>query len=151
MFAKIYDGVNMGLSSPQAAALQPQTVILSPRYWVPLGVAVFAAPLFILNLWVGAVVLVFSAFLAVQAATLRFHFTSSALELYRGETQLRCFPYVDWSNWAIFWPPVPILFYFREVNSIHFTPMLFDPKTLQACLEERCPRKLPETPAKTAK
>jgi hypothetical protein len=141
----------MGIFSPKTARSKRQTVILTPRYWVPLGVAALAVPLFFLNLWVGAVVLTFAGFLAVQAATLRFHFTSTALELYRGEAQLRSFPYQDWSNWAIFWPPVPILFYFREVNSIHFTPMLFDSKTLQACLEERCPRKLPETRAKTAK
>lgn len=141
----------MGIFSPKATQSKQKTVILTPRYWVPLGVAIFAVPLFFLNLWVGAVVLVFAGFLAFQAATIRFHFTKTALELYRGDTQLRNFPYKDWSNWAIFWPPVPILFYFREVNSIHFTPMLFDPKTLQACLEERCPRKLPETRAKAAK
>ncbi len=141
----------MGIDSSNIAQSKQQTVILSPRYWVPLGVAVVAAPLFILSLWAGAVVLVFAAFLAFQAATIRFHFTNQALELYRGEAQLRSFPYQDWGNWQIFWPPVPILFYFREVNSIHFTPMLFDPKTLQTCLEERCPRKLPETRAKIAK
>jgi hypothetical protein len=35
---------------------------------------------------------------------------------------------------------VPILFYFKEINSIHFLPILFDRKMLQTCLEQRCPR-----------
>lgn len=141
----------MGLFSPRGSTKKQQTVVLTPRYWVPLGIGLLAVPLFFLSLWAGAVVFVFAVFLAFQAATVRFEFTNKALELYRGETQLRCFPYSDWSNWQIFWPPVPILFYFREVNSIHFTPMLFDAKTLQTCLEERCPRKLPETRTKVAK
>lgn len=135
----------MGIFSPRISRSTLQTVVLRPSYWVPLGVALISIPLFLFNLWVGAVVLVFSGFLGFQATTVQFRFTDKALELYRGETQLRSFPYSDWINWQIFWPPVPILFYFKEVNSIHFTPMLFDPKTLQACLEERCPRKLPET------
>jgi hypothetical protein len=32
------------------------------------------------------------------------------------------------------------LFYFREVNSIHFLPMLFDPNLLTQCLNTYCPR-----------
>ncbi|HBB34665.1 MAG TPA: DUF3119 domain-containing protein, partial [Cyanobacteria bacterium UBA9273] len=43
-------------------------------------------------------------------------------------------------NWRIFWPQLPILFYFKEIKSIHFLPILFDPKQLNTCLEQRCPR-----------
>ncbi|MEL6164336.1 MAG: DUF3119 family protein, partial [Cyanobacteria bacterium J06628_3] len=50
------------------------------------------------------------------------------------------FPYSEWQNWRIFWNVIPLLFYFKEIKSIHFLPILFDPKTLKACLEERCPR-----------
>jgi hypothetical protein len=135
----------MGIFSAKASRSKLETVVLKPRYWVPLGVAILSIPLFVLNLWVGAVVLALAGFLGFQAATIQLQFTDKALELYRGKTQLRSFPYVDWLNWQIFWPPVPILFYFKEVNSIHFTPMLFDCKTLQTCLEERCPRKRPQT------
>jgi hypothetical protein len=40
----------------------------------------------------------------------------------------------------IFWSPVPILFYFREVNSIHFLPMLFQSAALRTQLETRLPQ-----------
>ena len=124
--------------SPITAA--PQTVVLCPRYWVPLGVAIAAVPLGLIQPWLALPVLLFAGFLGLQAVTIRLHFTPTGLELYRGQTQLRHFPYVDWRYWEIFWPPVPILFYFREVNSIHFTPMLFDANMLQSCLEQYCPR-----------
>ncbi|WP_390883386.1 DUF3119 family protein [Kovacikia minuta] len=62
-------------------------------------------------------------------------FTETDFDIYRGEKLIRRFPYRDWQNWRIFWSPVPILFYFREVKSIHFLPILFDPKTLRLCLE----------------
>lgn len=76
-----------------------------------------------------------------QTATIRLQFTENALDVYRSGTLIRRFPYQEWLNWRIFWSPVPILFYFREVKSIHFLPVLFDPKMLQTCLEQRCPRK----------
>jgi hypothetical protein len=127
----------MTVSSPLPVT---QPVVLCPRYWVPLGVAIAALPFFLIQIWLGWIVLLFASFLAVQAATLRMHFTPTALELYRGQTQIRRFPYTDWSHWEIFWPSVPILFYFREVNSIHFTPMLFEANLLKTSLEQYCPR-----------
>jgi len=90
--------------------------------------------------WLSLAVAVFGVFLLVQAVTLRLRFTETALDVYRGETLIRHFPYQDWQNWRIFWQPLPILFYFKEVKSIHFLPILFDPNTLQNCLEARCPR-----------
>ncbi|MFZ9740116.1 MAG: DUF3119 family protein, partial [Prochlorotrichaceae cyanobacterium] len=86
------------------------------------------------------VVSLFGLFLLYQAVSLRLRFTETALDIYRGETRIRTFPYKDWQNWQIFWLPVPILFYFREVNSIHFLPMLFEARKLQACLEKVVPR-----------
>lgn len=75
-----------------------------------------------------------------QTATISLRFTDSALDVYRSERLIRRFPYQEWQNWRIFWPSVPILFYFKEVKSIHFLPIVFDPKMLQACLEQRCPK-----------
>jgi len=74
----------------------------------------------------------------LQTVIIRLSFTGTALEVYRSEQRIRRFPYSEWSNWKIFWEPVPILFYFREVNSIHFLPILFDPKMLRQCLEQHC-------------
>ncbi|WP_216655329.1 DUF3119 family protein [Thermoleptolyngbya sichuanensis] len=126
------------MNSPSAIA-PTDPVQLAPSYRLPIGLLLLALPLVWLQVWVGAAVGLFGVFLLVQTATLRLHFTDTALDIFHGETRIRRFPYQDWQNWAIFWPPVPILFYFKEVNSIHFLPILFDPKALQACLEQRCP------------
>ncbi|WP_210437123.1 DUF3119 family protein [Oxynema aestuarii] len=123
-----------------SSGLQPtQTVRLEPSYVLPLAILIGSIPVALLNLWIGFVILAFSIFLLLQAATLRLEFTATDLDIYRGEKRIRRFPYREWENWRIFWPPVPILLYFKEINSIHFVPVLFDPKTLQNCLEQRCP------------
>jgi Protein of unknown function (DUF3119) len=118
-----------------------ETVILNPSYRLPIGLAIAAIPLAFLSVWATIPVLLFAIFLGVQAATLRLHFAPTGLEIYRGQTQIRYFPYAGWYHWEIYWPALPILFYFREVNSIHFLPVLFDPVMLAQCLGDRCPRK----------
>jgi Protein of unknown function (DUF3119) len=115
------------------------TVQLAPSYAIPITLISAAIPLFFLNAWVGGVLALFALFLLIQTATLRLCFTETALDIYRGESLLRRFPYADWQTWQIFWFNVPILFYFKEVKSIHFLPILFDPKMLKTCLEQRCP------------
>lgn len=117
------------------------TVQLAPHYAIPIALVGLAIPLVLVQPWVAGIVALFGLFLLFQTATLRLQFTDTDLDLYRGETLLRRFPYQDWLNWQIFWPNLPILFYFREVKSIHFLPILFNPKTLQACLEQRCPKR----------
>lgn len=116
------------------------TIQLTPSYKLPLGLIGIAIGLLLLSAWVSGAIAIFGLFLMFQAATLRLQFTQTALEISRGEKLIRSFPYQDWQNWHIFWSSVPILFYFKEVKSIHFLPILFDPKTLQSCLEQRCPR-----------
>ncbi len=116
------------------------TVELKPSYNIPVVLVIAAIPLILVQPLVAGVVAVFGLFLMFQAVTLRLQFTSTDLDVYRGEKLIRRFPYQEWQNWRIFWPAVPILFYFKEVNSIHFLPILFDPNTLKACLEQRCPR-----------
>lgn len=116
-----------------------ETVELAPSFSLPIALVLLGVLIFWLQPWVSGVIALFGLFLLFQAATLRLHFTPVALEVYRGETQIRRFPYQDWQNWQIFWFNLPILFYFREVKSIHFLPVLFDPKMLRLCLEQRCP------------
>nr|WP_278003709.1 DUF3119 family protein [Nodosilinea sp. TSF1-S3] len=111
---------------------------MSPSYRIPLAVIGIGMLLALANIWLGALVGLFGVFLLVQTLTLTLRFTDSALEVYRRDTMIRQFPYADWQHWEIFWSPVPVLFYFREVNSIHFLPILFDPSTLRACLETHC-------------
>ena len=115
------------------------TIQLAPSYTLPVVLVIAAIPVLLVQPWLGGAIALFGLFLMFQAATLRLQFTESALDIYRGETLIRRFPYQDWQNWRIFWPTVPILFYFKEINSIHFLPILFDPKTLRTCLEQRCP------------
>ncbi|WP_198807417.1 DUF3119 family protein [Leptolyngbya sp. BL0902] len=126
------------VSSPTDTPLASSVTELAPSYRIPLALVGLAIPLAVVNLWLGGVVGLFGLFLGIQALTLRLRFTDTALDIYRGEKQIRQFPYADWEHWEIFWPPVPILFYFREVKSIHFLPIIFSPSQLKAALETHC-------------
>ncbi|NEP18415.1 MAG: DUF3119 family protein [Leptolyngbya sp. SIO4C1] len=125
-------------SSPSAANAANQAVQLTPSYRLPLGLLAIALLLGLVQLWLGLVVGIFGLFLLYQTAVIRLVFDAEALAVYRGETEIRRFPYRDWQAWTVFWQPVPILFYFREVNSIHFLPILFSPQALRAQLEQHC-------------
>jgi hypothetical protein len=128
------------VTSAASSPTSTQTVELSPSYTLPLVLIFAAIPVLLIQIWVGLAIALFGLFLLFQAATIRLQFTATALDIYRSETMIRRFPYQEWQNWRIFWTPVPILFYFKEIKSIHFLPILFDPKTLKSCLEQRCPR-----------
>ena len=128
----------MTTSNPSTLA---STVQLAPSYTLPLVLVIAAIPVLFFSAIVGGAIALFGLFLMFQAVTLRLQFTPDALDIYRGETLIRRFPYQEWQNWQIFWSSFPILFYFKEVKSIHFLPILFDPKMLQTCLEQRCPRR----------
>ncbi|HAX74591.1 MAG TPA: DUF3119 domain-containing protein [Cyanobacteria bacterium UBA11372] len=117
-----------------------QTVELAKSYTIPIVLVLAAIPLLLVQVWVSLAIALFGLFLLFQTATIRLRFTDSALDVYRKDVLIRRFPYQEWQNWRIFWPSVPILFYFKEVKSIHFLPIVFDPKMLQACLEQRCPK-----------
>jgi Protein of unknown function (DUF3119) len=113
---------------------------LSPSYNLPLAIVLLALPCVWLNNWLGLAIAIFGIFLAIQAKFLTLVFSSNNLDIYRGKTLIRQFPYSDWQNWQIFWQKVPILFYFKEEKSIHFLPIIFDPNILKACLEKYCPK-----------
>ncbi|HIK28796.1 MAG: DUF3119 family protein [Oscillatoriaceae bacterium SKW80] len=129
----------MTATTPTPASVQ--TIELAPSYTLPSALVFAAIPLLLLKPYLGTAISLFGLFLLFQTATIRLQFTENALDIYRFGTLIRRFPYQEWQNWRIFWPPVPILFYFREIKSIHFLPILFDPKMLRTCLEQRCPRK----------
>ncbi len=116
-----------------------QTIELAPSYKIPLVLIIAALPLVFVQKWVSLAIAILGLFLLIQTLIIRLKFTETALEVYLSEKLLRNFPYQDWLNWEIFWSPVPILFYFREVKSIHFLPIIFDPKMLQTCLEKYFP------------
>ena len=110
---------------------------LQPRFWVPLGVVGLGLACGLLSWIAAAVVVLFGCFLMLQTALLRLRFEAEALVVTRSGDEIRRFPYSDWMGWRVFWPAVPVLFYFREVKSIHFLPMLFDAKALNEQLTTR--------------
>ncbi|MDJ0530907.1 MAG: DUF3119 family protein [Xenococcaceae cyanobacterium MO_207.B15] len=120
---------------------QKQIIELQPNYKIPIFLVICAIPLSLVNIIVAAVISILGLFLMFQTVFIRLQFSETALDIYRSGNLIRSFPYSDWSNWRIFWQPVPILFYFREINSIHFLPIIFDAKTLVSCLEKYCPQK----------
>ena len=128
------------MTTTASSTAPTNTIELAPSYAIPLVLVLAAVPLLFVQKWAGLPLLLFGLFLMYQAATLRLQFTATDLDIYRSSNLIRRFPYREWQNWRIFWPAVPILFYFKEINSIHFLPVLFDRKMLQTCLEQRCPR-----------
>ncbi|MFM8277016.1 MAG: DUF3119 family protein [Cyanobium sp.] len=140
-------------NTPEAAAMArgvatdplAATVTLEPRYWVPLGVSLLGplllplVPFWSPARWLALLLVVFGGFLLLQSALLRLVFEPEALVVLRQQQEIRRFPYRDWSGWRMFWPAVPILFYFREVRSFHLLPMLFDATALRQQLERRVP------------
>ena len=125
----------------EQSASPQQFVELQPNYRIPIFLVIAAIPLSLVNIILAAVISIFGLFLMFQTVAIRLQFTQTALDVYRSGNLIRSFPYSEWSNWRIFWQPFPILFYFREVNSIHFLPIIFDAKTLVDCLEKYCPQK----------
>jgi Protein of unknown function (DUF3119) len=123
----------------------PANVKLAPNYTIPIVLIAVAIPIAALQLWVGLGIGIFGLFLSIQTTIIKLEFTTTALNVYRSSNIIRTFPYSEWENWQIFWQPVPILFYFKEINSIHFLPIIFDPQMLLTCLEYYRPQPQTET------
>jgi hypothetical protein len=136
----------MALSPP------PAPVVLPPSYGVSLGVVALGAaclallPLGTWALWLALAVSVFGLFLVLQTALLRLEFDGEALVVRRGGEPLRRFPYAAWLGWRLFWPALPVLFYFREERSIHLLPVLFDAAALREQLHRQLPGLSPAPP-----
>jgi hypothetical protein len=114
---------------------------------IGLGLAVLAlTPLWAGAIWLSLVVAVFGLFLLLQTRLLRLEFGGDALLVWRQQTLLRRFPYQEWLSWTIFWPRLPVLFYFREQASIHFLPVLFDATSLRQQLEQHLSQLPPAAP-----
>ncbi|MEB3199882.1 MAG: DUF3119 family protein [Synechococcaceae cyanobacterium] len=129
---------------PSPASPWP-TVTLEPRYWVPLGVSLLGPlclpliPFWSPVRWLALLLVAFGGFLLLQSSQLRLVFEAEALVVRRNDSEIRRFPYAEWLGWRLFWPAVPVLFYFREQRSIHFLPVLFDAVSLRQELERRLP------------
>lgn len=140
---------------PASNAYEPAPgadVTLAPRYWVPMGVtllgpaSLLSAPLWDGARWLCLALVLFGGFLLLQAGLLRLRFSNEALLVLRLDQEIRRFPYSEWTAWRVFWPPVPVLFYFREIRSIHLLPVLFDAAELRRQLEQRVAPVQPASP-----
>lgn len=127
------------MTSTAPTNLSQHEIELAPSFILPIVLLLVAIPLVLVQIWVGLAIALLGLFLMFQTVFIRLRFTNTALDIYRGQTLLRHFPYQDWQNWRIFWKPVPILFYFKEIKSIHFLPIIFDPKALKTSLETFVP------------
>lgn len=114
------------------------SITLNPSYRLPIGIVLLSLPVLFIQRGLGIALALLGLFLLYQSTTIRLVFTSTDLEVRRNDRLLKTFPYAEWLNWRVFWPAVPILFYFKEVNSIHFLPVLFDPQQLRECLDTYC-------------
>ena len=125
-----------------------QVVELAPNFRIPFVLLLIAAGLFFVSQWfggalailIGSATAILGLFLTLQTFLIRIQFTEEQLNVLRSGKIIRSFPYSEWLHWEIFWSPVPILFYFREVNSIHFLPIIFHVETLAHCLPKHYPR-----------
>ena len=126
--------------SPSPQLPTSETVELSSNFNIPIVLVVSGSVLFFIQGIVATVMVLFGIFLLVQTILIKLKFTTDSLEVYRGKKMIRSFPYKDWENWQIYWQPIPILFYFKEVHSIHFLPIIFDAKILHFCLNKYVPK-----------
>jgi hypothetical protein len=118
-----------------------EIIELAPDFKIPLVLILVALGLFGVSFWLSGAIAILGLFLMIQTCLIRLQFTDSALNVLRTGKIIRSFPYSEWLNWEIFWSPVPILFYFREVKSIHFLPIIFNAQTLADCLHKHYPLK----------
>ncbi|MEY2857099.1 MAG: hypothetical protein RLZZ74_1411 [Cyanobacteriota bacterium] len=118
-----------------------EIIELAPDFKIPGFLMLIAVGFAWVSLWLGFAIAILGLFLTIQTILIRLQFTDQALNVLRSGKIIRSFPYSDWLNWEIFWSPVPILFYFKEVKSIHFLPIIFNAKTLADCLHKHYPQK----------
>ena len=114
-----------------------ETVVLAPGLRLPLTILLLGTLLCLLNLLAGGAIALLGLILLLQSFRLRLVFSPNALELRNGSMVLRRFPYKNWRSWSLFWKSFPILLYFREVNGIHFVPVIVDGQGLVEQLEQR--------------
>lgn len=115
-------------------------IVVPPRPWLSLAVVVLGILATQWLLGVGVALIIFGLFLGFQTATVRIAFAGEDFEVWQYGRRVVAFPYREWVKWQLFWPSVPILFYFREVYSPHFIPMLFCHRSLLENLDKFIPR-----------
>ena len=109
------------------------SVIISPSFQLPIILIVLSFMLLFLNIGILPTIVSasFSFFLLLQAFTLRINITKEDFVVLQLGKEIRRFPFKNWIAWKLFLPDLPGIFYFRETNSPHLLPILFNPKQLK--------------------
>ena len=110
-----------------------EQVIISPSFQLPIILIVLSFMLLFLN--IGSLPTIvsasFSFFLLLQSFTLRIKITNEAFVVLQLGKEIRTFPFKNWISWKLFFPMIPVIFYFREKSSPHLLPILFNPEQLK--------------------
>ena len=106
---------------------------ISPAYQLPLILIFLSFMLLFLNIgyWPTIVSASFSFFLLLQSFTLRIKITKQDFIVLQFGKEIRTFPFENWIAWKLFFPNLPVIFYFREKSSPHLLPILFNPTQLK--------------------
>ena len=109
------------------------SVTISPSFQLPIILIVLSFMLLFLNIGILPTIVSasFSFFLLLQAFTLRINITREDFIVLQLGKEIRRFPFKNWIAWKLFLPDLPGIFYFRETNSPHLLPILFNPKQLK--------------------
>ena len=110
-----------------------EPITISPAFQLPIILIVLSFMLLFLNIgyWPTIVSGSFSFFLLLQTFTLRIKITNEAFVVLQLGKEIRTFPFKNWISWKLFFPIIPVIFYFREKSSPHLLPILFNPEQLK--------------------
>ena len=110
-----------------------EPTIISPAFQLPIILIILSFMLLFLNIgyWPTIVSGSFSFFLLLQTFTLRIKITNEAFVVLQLGKEIRTFPFKNWISWKLFFPIIPVIFYFREKSSPHLLPILFNPEQLK--------------------
>ena len=110
-----------------------EPIMISPAFQLPIILIILSFMLLFLNIgyWPTIVSGSFSFFLLLQTFTLRIKITNEAFVVLQLGKEIRTFPFKNWISWKLFFPIIPVIFYFREKSSPHLLPILFNPEQLK--------------------
>ena len=110
-----------------------EPITISPAFQLPIILIILSFMLLFLNIgyWPTIVSGSFSFFLLLQTFTLRIKITNEDFVVLQLGKEIRTFPFKNWISWKLFFPIIPVIFYFREKSSPHLLPILFNPEQLK--------------------
>ena len=115
------------------------SVTISPSVRLPIILIILSFMLLFLK--IGSIPTVISAsfsfFLLLQTFTLRIQITQDDFVVMQLGKEIRRFPFNNWLTWKLFFPNLPVIFYFREKSSPHLLPIIFNPDQLKKQLQEK--------------